>query len=113
MGVSLVNAAILAIAFRGKTERQLLGSAVEKLPADSGHLVERELGGEEQPLLPGKKKAGPRGSSQKVKMIFSSRTVWATFGWVFFYVSACGPYIDTNGLTPCSVVRKWESANSS
>ena len=90
MGVSLVNAAILALAFRGKTEKQLLGSAVEKPPVDSAHAMERELGGEEQPLLPGKKKVEKRASSQKLKMIFSSRTVWATLGWVFFYVSIPG-----------------------
>ena len=91
MGVSLMNAAILGIAFRGKRERRLLGPAAYVAPVDEAHAVERRLGGERELLLPRKQKQEVRSSGEKMKDLLTSPTLYAVLGWVFFYVSGRRP----------------------
>ncbi|ORX40813.1 major facilitator superfamily domain-containing protein [Kockovaella imperatae] len=89
MGVSLVNALILVIAFKGKTEKQLLGAGADAAPIDDSHAVERDLAREDQPLLPRKRKQQEtRGSGEKMLALLGNPTVWSVLGWVFFYCGA-------------------------
>ena len=88
MGVSCVNALILLVTFKGRTENQVLGVSQKgeqepsrNVEADIGHLAS-----EADALLPRKSKGKSAESSKKMKRIFVSRAVWAILGWDFFYV---------------------------